>query len=133
MSEISKLDQRLIIKKIDSETVNIQITNNEMLMAIVGQFNQNLKELEKLTSTIIFFRGNSITCKGKKRNLRAEISYKGPIEAPITQDAKIAELKVYLKDDLLLTKNVYAKESVKELNIFSKLLKSFNYLIWGDV
>ena len=69
MSEISKLDQRLIIKKIDSETVNIQINSNEMLMAIVGQFNQNLKELEKLTNTIIFFRGNSITCKGKKRNL----------------------------------------------------------------
>ena len=70
MSEIGKLDQRLIIKKIDSETVNIQITNNEMLMSIVGQFNQNLKELEKLTNTILFFRGNSITCKGKEANLK---------------------------------------------------------------
>ena len=70
MSEISKLDQNLIIRKIDSETVNIQITNNPMLMSIVGQFDQNLKELEKLTNTIIFFRGNSITCKGKERNLK---------------------------------------------------------------
>ena len=69
MSEISKLDQDLTIKKIDSKTINIQITNNQMLMAIVGQFNQNLKELEKLTNTIIFFRGNSITCKGKEANL----------------------------------------------------------------
>ena len=69
MSEISKLDQILIIRKIDSETVNIQISNNEMLMSIVGQFNQNLKELEKLTNTIIFFRGNSITCKGNASNL----------------------------------------------------------------
>ena len=69
MSEISKLDQELIIKRIDSETVNIQITNNEMLMSIVGQFNQNLKELEKLTNTTIFFRGNSITCKGNAVNL----------------------------------------------------------------
>ena len=42
MSEISKLDRNLIIRKIDSETINIQITNNEMLMSIVGQFNQNL-------------------------------------------------------------------------------------------
>ena len=56
MSEISKLDQNLIVKKIDSETINIQITSNEMLMTIVGQFNQNLKELEKLTNTVIFFR-----------------------------------------------------------------------------
>ncbi len=70
MSEITKLDQNLIIKKIDSETINIQITNNQMLMSIVGQFDQNLKELEKLTNTIIFFRGNSITCKGKEGNLK---------------------------------------------------------------
>ncbi len=66
MSEISKLDQNLIIKKIDSETVNIQINDNQMLMSIVGQFDQNLKELAKLTRTNVFFRGNSITCKGKK-------------------------------------------------------------------
>ena len=69
MSGISKLDQRINIKKLDSETINIKISNNEILMSIVGQFNQNLKELEKLTNTIIFFRGNSITCKGKKHNL----------------------------------------------------------------
>ncbi len=70
MSKISRLDQNLIIKKIDKETINIQINNNEMLMSVVGEFNQNLKELEKLTSTNIFFRGNSITCKGKEANLR---------------------------------------------------------------
>ena len=70
MSEISKLDQNLIIRKIDSETINIHVTNNPMLMSIVGQFDQNLKELEKLTNTVIFFRGNSITCKGKERNLK---------------------------------------------------------------
>ena len=54
MSGISKLDQRINIKKLDSETINIKISNNEILMSIVGQFNQNLKELEKLTNTIIF-------------------------------------------------------------------------------
>ena len=32
MSEISKLDQSLILRKIDSKTINIQITNNSMLM-----------------------------------------------------------------------------------------------------
>ena len=45
MSEISKLDHNLIIKKIDSETVNFQITDNDTLMSIVGQFDQNLKDL----------------------------------------------------------------------------------------
>ena len=54
MSEISKLDQNLIIKKIDKETINLQISDNEMLMSIVGQFDQNLKELSKLTTTNVF-------------------------------------------------------------------------------
>ena len=69
MSEISKIEQNLIIKKIDDQTVNISINDNEMLMSIVGQFDQNLKELSKLTSTNIFFRGNSITCKGKSEDI----------------------------------------------------------------
>ena len=55
MSEISKLEQNLIIKKIDNETVNLSISNNEMLLAIVGQFDQNLKSLSKLTNTNVYF------------------------------------------------------------------------------
>ena len=54
MSEITKLDQNIVIKKIDNETMNIQILNNEVLMSIVGQFDQNLKELTKLTGTNTF-------------------------------------------------------------------------------
>ena len=69
MSEISKLEQILIIKKIDNETVNISINDNEMLMAIVGQFDQNLKSLSNLTNTDVYFRGNSITCKGNEEKL----------------------------------------------------------------
>ena len=40
-----------------------------MLMAIVGQFDQNLKSLSKLTKTDVYFRGNSITCKGDEEKL----------------------------------------------------------------
>ena len=40
-----------------------------MLMAIVGQFDQNLKNLSKLTNTDVYFRGNSITCKGEKEKI----------------------------------------------------------------
>ena len=48
MSEISQLEQNLIIRKIDTETINIQVPNNQMLLAIVGQFDQNIKELKLL-------------------------------------------------------------------------------------
>ena len=68
MSEITKLEQNLTIKKIDNGTINISINNNEMLMSIVGQFDQNLKSLSKLTNTNVYFRGNSITCKGEKES-----------------------------------------------------------------
>ena len=69
MSEITKIDQSLKIKKIDGETVNLQISDNEVLLSVVGQFDQNLKDLSKLTSTNVFFRGNSITCKGNKEKI----------------------------------------------------------------
>ena len=49
--------------------MNISINDNEMLMAIVGQFDQNLKSLSNLTNTDVYFRGNSITCKGNEEKL----------------------------------------------------------------
>ena len=55
MSEISKIDQNLVVKKIDNETINLQINDNEMLMSVVGQFDLNLKELAKLTDTECIF------------------------------------------------------------------------------
>ena len=118
MSEISKLDQRLIIKKIDSETVNIQINSNEMLMAIVGQFNQNLKELEKLTNTIIFFRGNSITCKGKKRNLE---EFSEAIKFLIN---KYLLTNLVEKSDIVLSVKKNMKQEESNIKSFQQLIKT---------
>ena len=42
MSEISKLEQNLIIKKIDNETVNISINNNDMLNNALVAFEPDL-------------------------------------------------------------------------------------------
>ena len=60
MSEISKFDQSLTIRKIDAETINIQINNNSTLMSVVGEFNGNLKDLEKeaIIRTLRFFNNN---------------------------------------------------------------------------
>ena len=64
MSEIINIEQSIVVKKIDKKTTNIQIFNNDLLQSIVGEFNGNLKKLENLSNTKIFFRGNSITIKG---------------------------------------------------------------------
>ena len=69
MLEAKNLDKEISIKKIDNETANIKIFNNNILMAIVGEFNKNLIQLEKLTKTNLFFRGNSITVKGSKTSV----------------------------------------------------------------
>ena len=47
MSEIINIDQSIVVKKIDKKTTNIQIFNNDLLQSIVGEFNGNLKKLEK--------------------------------------------------------------------------------------
>ena len=69
MLEAKNLDKEISIKKIDNETTNIKIFNNNILMAIVGEFNKNLIQIEKLTNTKIFFSGNSITAKGNKNSI----------------------------------------------------------------
>ncbi len=71
--------------------------------------------------------------KAKKRNLKAIVEYEGPIEAPINKDQEIGILKIYYKDDLLTKHKVFASTKVKKVNLISRLLKSINYLIWGDV
>ena len=42
------------------DSININIFNNKILMEIAGSFDSNLKELEKISGSKIFFRGNSI-------------------------------------------------------------------------
>ena len=50
----------------DDNSININIFNNKILMEIAGSFDSNFKELEKLSGSKIYFRGNSITIKGEK-------------------------------------------------------------------
>ena len=118
MSEISKLDQNLIIKKIDKETVNITINDNEMLMAIVGQFDQNLKNLSRLTDTDVYFRGNSITCKGEKEQLS---EFSDAIKFLVN---KYFVTHVIEKEDIVLSvkKNLEIEES--NVRSFKQLIKT---------
>ena len=71
--------------------------------------------------------------KAKKKLLKVSIKYDGPVEAPIKKDEKIAILKVVYNDELVGEYDLHASEEVKKVNFVSRLLKSLNYLIWGDV
>ena len=71
--------------------------------------------------------------KARKKYLKAVVTYQGPILAPVQKDQKVAKLKLSYKDEILDELDIFAIEEVKKVNIFSGLIKSINYLIWGDV
>ncbi len=52
----------------NDNSINVNIFNNKILMEIVGSFDNNLKELEKISGSKIYFRGNSIAIKGEKNS-----------------------------------------------------------------
>ena len=66
----------IVQKKINSElkfiysnnnTISVIFQNNDLLLGVVGEFNCNLKELEKITETNIYSRGNSILIKSEQK------------------------------------------------------------------
>tara|TARA_B100000902_G_scaffold193944_1_gene185305 strand:- start:138 stop:767 length:630 start_codon:yes stop_codon:yes gene_type:complete len=71
--------------------------------------------------------------KAKKRLLKIAIKYNTPVEAPIKKDDIIGRFRVVYDDELVGEYDLLASEDVDKVNIFSRLIKSLNYLIWGDV
>ena len=71
--------------------------------------------------------------KGQKKLLKVKMIYDGPIEAPIKKDQIVAKLKIIYDQNLIGEYELLSLTEVKKVNIFSRLLKSLNYLIWGDV
>jgi serine-type D-Ala-D-Ala carboxypeptidase (penicillin-binding protein 5/6) len=71
--------------------------------------------------------------KGQKKKIKAKVIYEGPIEAPIKKNQILAKLKIIYDDEQIGEYDLLALNGVKKVNIFSRLMKSLNYLIWGDV
>ena len=53
----------------DDDSLSIVFQNNNVLSGVVGEFNNNVKELEKLTNTNIYTRVNSISVKGDQEKI----------------------------------------------------------------
>ena len=71
--------------------------------------------------------------KARKKNLKVSIFYDGPIQAPIKKDSIIGKLIIVYKNEPAEEYDLLAFEDVKKLNVFSRVMKSINFLIWGDV
>ena len=71
--------------------------------------------------------------KAKKKLLKVVVKYDGPVEAPIKKDQKIATLRVVYDQELVGEYDLLSSKEIKKVNFFTRLIKSINYLIWGDV
>ena len=71
--------------------------------------------------------------KAKKKLLKVAVKYEGPVEAPIKKDQKIATLRVVYDQELVGEYDLLSSKEIKKVNFFTRLIKSINYLIWGDV
>ena len=71
--------------------------------------------------------------KRKKSSVKAIAEYDSPIQAPIKKGDKLGSLSVFIEGELKKEVNILASEDIKRANIFSRLFKSLNYLVWGDV
>tara|TARA_B100000579_G_scaffold436966_1_gene464651 strand:- start:53 stop:1207 length:1155 start_codon:yes stop_codon:yes gene_type:complete len=71
--------------------------------------------------------------KARKRYLKVAVHYDGPINAPIEKDQKVGKYKIFYKDELIEEHDLYSAEKIGRLNIISRLIKSINFLVWGDV
>ena len=107
----------------------IEIYNNE------NSFQELDVWLGKKNSVKTHFKTNVYKTiqKARLRNLKVVLNYDGPIKAPIKKNQKLGEVSIYYKDDLIETLDLLSSESIEEVNNFTKLVRSINFLIWGDV
>ena len=57
------LDNNLKFVYSDNNSLSVIFHDNDLLMGVVGEFNKNLKELESITGSNLYSRGNSILIK----------------------------------------------------------------------
>ena len=62
-----KIDSKLKFVYSDNDTLSVIFQDNNLLLGVVGESNSNLKELEKITKTSIYSRGNSILIKSNPK------------------------------------------------------------------
>ena len=105
----------------------------------IAKKNENFVELDvwlgkknKLKTTVKTDIYKTIP-KARKKYLKVKLKYDGPIQAPIKKNQVIGKIKITYKDDLISEHDLISLENIKKLNIFSRILRSINYLIWGDV
>ena len=147
-STLLKNDRRIIavVSGFNSKSSRVRESNKILTFGIISFDTVEIAKKEKKITEIDVWHGNKDKVgaytnkdiyksipKARKKYLKISIEYEGPIHAPIKLNQEIGKLKIFYKDELLDEHVLLASENVKKLNVFSRLIKSINFLIWGDV
>jgi D-alanyl-D-alanine carboxypeptidase (penicillin-binding protein 5/6) len=147
-SSLIRNERRLIAVGSGFETKNSRSRESSKLLTY-GLTNFDLVEINKSSKTIDkvdvwLGKENQVDVyvnedifktikKAKKNLLKVALKYEGPIEAPIKKDDVIGKFRVVYDEELIGEYDLLAAKDVDKVNIFTRLIKSLNYLIWGDV
>ena len=124
----SKESQKLLTWGLTNfDTINIAKKNSEFTELDVWLGNKDKVKVHTENDIYITIK------KARLKKLEAKIIYNGPVEAPIKKDDKIAKLIINYEGNLLSEHDLLSSESISKKNIISRIWKSINYLIWGDV
>ena len=133
----SGFDSKKDRSKESAKLLNWGLTNFDLIE--IGKSNEPIESLDvwlgKKKNVGVYVKTDiyKITPRARKKFLKVSLNYTGPIQAPIKKDDILGKLKISYKGELLEEYDLLAYEDVKRLNVFSRLLKSINFLIWGDV
>ncbi len=114
MSSITKknIDRSLNFVYSDNNTLSVIFHDNDLLMGVVGEFNKNLQELEKIAKCSLYSRGNSILIKS---NPETNEKIKNAIQ--FLADQFINNGSIENKDILSSVDKFMISEKVKNNNI----------------
>ena len=107
-----KINSSLKFVYSDNNSISVIFNDNELLMGVAGEFNKNLKELENITKSSIYSRGNSILIKSdiKKNEL-----FKNAIQFLVNQFINNGNIED--KDIVSSVDNFMINEKVKNNNV----------------
>jgi len=101
----------------DNNTMSIIFQKNEILLGVAGEFNNNIKQLEKITNTNIHTRGNSILVKSTAKN-----------------NELVKNAIIFLSDQFLINGTIEKKDIISSVNKFmidekNSVRKNIEYII----
>ena len=96
-----KINSNLKFVYSENDSISVIFQNNDLLSGVVGEFNNNIKELEKITRVNIYTRGNSILLKSEaKKNELVKNAIK------------------FLADQFIINGSIEKKDIISSLNKF---------------